>query len=87
LPVRLLRRPLTIGLLSAAGRELSSFRKLNTVLEEIDESTFWLEFSVDTKMVRPEAVADLSKEAAELAAIVCASRATARKNGAQIPRQ
>ena len=61
--------------------------KLNTVLEEIDESAFWLEFSVDTKMVRPEAMANLSKEAAELAAIVCASRATARKNGAQIPQQ
>jgi hypothetical protein len=38
-------------------------------------------------MVRPEAVAELSKEADELAAIVCTSRATARKNGAQIPRQ
>jgi four helix bundle protein len=61
--------------------------KLNTVFEEIDESAFWLEFSVDTKTVRPEAVADLSKEADELAAIVCASRATARKNGTQFPRQ
>jgi four helix bundle protein len=61
--------------------------KLNTVFEEIDESAFWLEFSVDTKMVCLEVVADLSKEADELAAIVCASRATARKNGAQIPRQ
>jgi four helix bundle protein len=61
--------------------------KLNTVLEEIDESAFWLEFSVDTKMVRPGAMAGLSKEAAELAAIICASRATARKNGAETPRQ
>jgi four helix bundle protein len=56
--------------------------KLNTVFEEIDESAFWLEFSVETKMVRSEAVGDLSKEADELAAIVCASRTTARKNGA-----
>jgi len=51
------------------------------------ESAFWLEFSVDTKMMRPEVVADLSKEAGELATIVCASRATARKKGAQIPQQ
>jgi four helix bundle protein len=60
--------------------------KLNTVFEEIDESAFWLEFSVDTKMVRPETLAELSKEADELAAIVCTSRATAWKNGAEIPR-
>jgi four helix bundle protein len=60
--------------------------KLNTVFEEIDESAFWLEFSVETRLVPPEAVADLAKEAEELCVIVSASRATARKNGASIHR-
>jgi four helix bundle protein len=60
--------------------------KLNTVFEEIDESAFWLEFSVDPRLVRSEAVADLAREADELCAIVSASRATARKNGVSIRR-
>jgi four helix bundle protein len=55
--------------------------KLSISLEEIDESAFWLEFLPDTRLVPSEEVESLVQEANELAAIVVASRRTARKNG------
>lgn len=55
--------------------------KLSISLEELDESAFWLEFLPDTRLVPSEEVESLVQEANELAAIVVASRRTARKNG------
>jgi len=55
--------------------------KLSISLEEIDESSFWLEFLPDTRLIPFEDVDRLLQEADELAAIVVASRRTARKNG------
>jgi len=54
--------------------------KLSIALEEVDESNFWIELLVDTRMISPQKVADLLKEGQELFAILLASRNTARRN-------
>jgi four helix bundle protein len=50
------------------------------VLEEVDESAFWLEFIKDEKLVKHETLASLIDEANELKAIFYTSRKTARSN-------
>lgn len=50
------------------------------VAEEADESVFWLEMIVDTKVLSPKLVEEILKEARELAAIFSASLKTARGN-------
>ena len=52
--------------------------KMGIVEEEADESAFWIEFAVDTKMVKPECVAELLDEADQLVAIFVSSINTAR---------
>ncbi|MFM9905054.1 MAG: four helix bundle protein [Pyrinomonadaceae bacterium] len=52
--------------------------KLGIVEEEADESAFWIEFAVDTKLTKAERVADLLNEANQLVAIFVASINTAR---------
>jgi four helix bundle protein len=54
--------------------------KLSIALEEIDESNFWIELLIDTRMISPQKVTDLLKEGQELFAILLASRNTARRN-------
>ncbi|MGB9074102.1 MAG: four helix bundle protein [Terriglobales bacterium] len=54
--------------------------KMSIVLEEADESAFWLELLVDTELVPESKLASLRPEADQLVAIFNASRATARKN-------
>jgi len=56
----------------------SFISKLSIVIEEADESQFWLEFIVDEKLLKGEQVLPLLKEAAELTAIFTSSRKTAR---------
>lgn len=58
----------------------SFIAKLSIVLEEIDESIFWLEFIRDEKLVRNDSIVSLIKEAGELKAIFYTSRKTARSN-------
>jgi four helix bundle protein len=53
--------------------------KLSIVVEEIDETLFWIEFIIDRKLLAQSKVKTLREEAAELAAIFVASRKTARK--------
>jgi len=50
------------------------------VLEEADESLFWLEFGQDTGVLSPDSAASLCKEANELVAIFTATRNTASRN-------
>ena len=50
--------------------------KMGIVVEEPDESVFWLELLGDTGVVRPERSRDLLKEANELVAIFGASLRT-----------
>lgn len=52
--------------------------KLGIVIEEADESNFWLEFIVDENLMKKHLVAPLLKESAELTAIFVASRKTAQ---------
>ena len=54
--------------------------KLAIVIEETDESCFWIEFAADEKIVKKEQIASLLQEAKELTAIFIASQNTARRN-------
>ena len=65
----------------AAGRARSKAEfvaKIGVVVEEADESVFWLEMLVESEAVRPERMDGLLKEAGELLAIFAASQRTAR---------
>ncbi len=55
--------------------------KISIVIEEADESEFWLEFIVDEKLMKKEKVLPLYSEAHELTSIFIATRRTAQKKG------
>ena len=55
----------------------SFIAKLSIVLEETDETAFWLEFIIDEKMLKKNIVEPLLSEAIELTAIFASSRMTA----------
>ena len=58
----------------------SFIAELNIVLEETDESAFWLEFIIDENLLQENMVNPLLQEAEELTAIFASSRKTARTN-------
>jgi four helix bundle protein len=62
-----------------AQSKASFVSKISIVLEEADESSFWLEFIIDEKLMKSNLVEPLLIEAKELTAIFYASRKTARK--------
>ena len=53
--------------------------KIGIVVEEADETVFWLELLVDTEIVRESRMRSLMDEANELLAIFAASQYTAKK--------
>src|SRR5437870_3340560 len=53
--------------------------KIGVVLEEADESVFWLEMILDNKIMQPQRMEPLLVEARELTAIFAASQQTARR--------
>jgi four helix bundle protein len=53
--------------------------KLGVVIEEADESAFWLEVIGEGNVLDPTLIAPLLQEANELVAIFTASRITARR--------
>ena len=57
--------------------------KLGIVEEEADETAFWLELLVESKLVRAEAASELRDEANQLVAITVSSIRTAR-SGARL---
>ncbi|HUV40639.1 MAG TPA: four helix bundle protein [Sedimentisphaerales bacterium] len=57
--------------------------KLSIVVEETDESCFWMEFIITEKLLDPEKVADLLDEGRELTAIFVASRKTANNRSSE----
>jgi four helix bundle protein len=61
-----------------AQSKASFIAKLSIVLEETDESAFWLEFIIDEKIALNNSVSPLLNEANELKSIFYASRKTAR---------
>jgi four helix bundle protein len=62
-----------------AQSKASFISKLSIVLEETDESYFWLEFIADENLLERKLVQPLLKETSELTAIFVSSRKTARK--------
>lgn len=62
-----------------AQSKASFISKLSIVLEETDESYFWLEFIIDENLLERKLVEPPLKETSELTAIFISSRKTARK--------
>lgn len=54
--------------------------KIGVVVEEADETAFWIELLVEGEIVRESLLKDLLKETNELLAIFAASYHTARRN-------
>ena len=61
-----------------AQSKASFVSKLSIVIEEADESYFWLEFVVDENLLKDQLVKPLLEEADELTAIFITSRKTAK---------
>jgi four helix bundle protein len=55
--------------------------KISVVIEEADESEFWLEFIIDENLLPRQKVLPLYTEAHELTSIFIATRRTAQKKG------
>ena len=53
--------------------------KISIVIEEVDESEFWLEFIIEERLLEKDEVFPLLNEAHELASIFIVSRKTAQK--------
>lgn len=63
------------------GRSKADFvAKANIVIEEADESLYWMEMLIESGLVSEIRHQDLMQEANELVAILTASVITARKN-------
>ena len=61
------------------GRSRAEFRaKLGIVLEEADETVYWLELLTESGIVPAKRMADITREANELVKIFSASRQTLR---------
>jgi four helix bundle protein len=63
-----------------AQSRASFVSKLSIVVEEVDESHFWLEFIIDEELLKRGLVEPLLIEAAELTGIFVSSRKTAQSN-------
>jgi four helix bundle protein len=64
---------------SRARSKAEFISKMGTVVEEADETVFWLELLNETDVLRPERTMDLLKEADELLAIFGASLRTSKQ--------
>ena len=63
-----------------ARSKLEFISKLGVVIEEADESIFWLELVVDTGLLGNTLVESLLKEADEILRIMIVTRKSAQKN-------
>ena len=59
-----------------AQSKASFISKISIVIEESDESEFWLEFIIDSELMPKEKVLNLMQEANELSRIFVSSRKT-----------
>jgi four helix bundle protein len=63
------------------GRSRADFlAKLGIVVEEADESVFWLELLADAEIVTREKLKEIIKEGNELLAIFAAAQLTTKRN-------
>jgi len=70
---------------ACVAQSVNSFiAKLSIVIEEIDETAFWLEFIIDEHFIIKEKIENLFNESNELSAIFVASRKTLQKQKATI---
>jgi four helix bundle protein len=66
------------------GRSKAEFvSKLQTVIEEADESGYWMELLIDSELMPASRLISLLEEANQLTAIMVASRKTALNREAQ----
>ena len=63
-----------------AQSKKSFIAKLSIVIEESDESLFWLQFILDEKLIIENKIKNLIQEANELTSIFISSRKTANQN-------
>lgn len=81
---QLVRRGTSVGAnyrAACRGRSKAEFvAKIGLVTEEADESAFWLDLIMEARLLEPEMVTPLHKEAEELTAIFTASERTAKGN-------
>ena len=63
-----------------AQSKKSFVSKLGIVVEEVDESNFWLEFIKDEKLIMNDQLEELTKESLELTRIFISSRKTAESS-------
>ncbi|PIR95976.1 MAG: four helix bundle protein [Candidatus Doudnabacteria bacterium CG10_big_fil_rev_8_21_14_0_10_42_18] len=63
-----------------ARSKIEFVAKLGIVVEEADESAFWLELIIESNLMKPRLVEPLLKEANEITAIMFSTRNTASKN-------
>ena len=81
---QVLRSSLSVGANYRAARRARSKKefiaKIGIVLEEADETEYWLEIISDVELIPSNRVADLRKEAAELMKIFAATKKTAKLN-------
>jgi len=61
--------------------------KLSIVVEEADESLYWLELLKESGLIKPECLEQIMKEADEILAIVVASRKTVKDQSTIVNRQ
>jgi len=89
LPETPLGRPIRDQLIRSATSVAANYRaaclaqskasfaaKLSIVIEEVDETAFWMEFIMEEKIIKPELVQALLNEANELASIFISARKT-----------
>ena len=57
--------------------------KLSIVIEEADESSFWMEFIIEEKLLKEKQVVDLLREDQELTAIFIKSRKTIKDRSSE----
>jgi len=63
------------------GRSTAEFfSKMCIVVEEADETVFWIEILQESEIMKPELLTELYKEAMEILKIMSKSRKTTRKN-------
>ena len=63
------------------GRSRADFlSKMGVVVEEADESAFWLELLADAELIKRERLSELTTEANELLAIFAAAQLTTKKS-------
>jgi len=62
-----------------AQTKVAFISKISIVIEEADESEFWLEFIMDEKLMERKKVLPLFNEAHELSSIFITTRKTAQR--------